>query len=72
MGYETNDGNFFLSRLRADAGLGFAFTIKSWGPLDKVKDLTIRADFPLLINRVPAADPDYFALRYVIGIGRAF
>jgi hypothetical protein len=61
-----------LSHIRIDAGLGIAMTIKDWGPLEKVKSLTIRADFPFLINRTPASQTNYFDFRWVIGIGRAF
>ncbi len=60
------------SDLRADAGLGFAFTIKKWGPFEKAKPLTIRVDLPLFINRPPYANPQYTNLRYVVGINRAF
>jgi len=72
MGYQAIDTKFHFSSIRADAGLGFAFTIKDWGPLDKVQPLTLRADFPLLINRAPAAEPNYFDFRWIIGVGRAF
>ena len=60
------------SDLRADAGLGFAFTIKKWGPFEKAKPLTLRVDFPFWINRPPHESPDYLDFRYVIGINRAF
>jgi aminopeptidase N len=72
IGYRNNSDQFFLSALRADAGLGIALTIKKWGPLDKVKPLVLRADFPLLINRIPDSESGYFKFRYVVGIGRAF
>ena len=70
--YETNAEEFALGRLRADAGFGFAFTIKRWGVLEKVKPFTLRVDLPLFVNRVPAASDQYFAFRYVVGIGRTF
>jgi hypothetical protein len=57
--------------LRADAGIGTALTIKRWGPLQMVKPLTIRFDMPLWVNRPPAAE-DFFQMRWVIGINRAF
>lgn len=60
------------SDLRLDAGAGFAFTIKKWGKFSKAKPLTIRADFPVLLNRPPFANPQYGAFRYVLGIGRSF
>lgn len=60
------------SDLRADAGLGFALTVKKWGWFDKAKPLTLRFDMPFFVNRPPFANPDYAAFRYVIGINRAF
>lgn len=60
------------SDVRADAGLGMAFTIKSWGVFEKAKPLTLRVDFPLFLNRTPYSNPQYFAYRYVLGINRAF
>ena len=60
------------SDLRIDAGLGAAFTIKSWGVFEKAKPLTIRVDLPLLLNRAPFNNPEYFTVRYVVGINRAF
>lgn len=60
------------SDLRADAGVGLAFTIKNWGIFEKAKPLTIRFDMPLLINRPPYANPQYATFRYVIGINRSF
>jgi hypothetical protein len=58
--------------VRADAGLGFALTIKRWGPLQTVSPLTLRFDMPLFLNSTPAQDPDYLGLRWVVGISRAF
>ena len=63
---------FRLGPLRADAGVGIAFTIKKWGFLQKPKPLTIRADFPLWLNRTPAIDPANFQFRWMLGISRAF
>lgn len=60
------------SDLRADAGLGFAFTIKNWGVFEKAKPLTLRVDFPFLINRAPYANPQYAAFRWLVGINRSF
>jgi hypothetical protein len=60
------------SDFRMDAGVGFAFTIKKWGPFDKAEPLTLRFDMPLFINRPPYADPQYFGWRYVVGVNRAF
>ncbi len=60
------------SDLRIDAGLGAAFTIKSWGVFEKAKPLTLRVDLPLLLNRAPYSNPEFFTVRYVVGINRAF
>ncbi len=58
--------------IRVDAGLGAAFTIKKFGPLQTVEPLTIRFDMPLFLNRTPADQPDFFAFRWLIGVSRAF
>ena len=58
--------------VHADAGAGCAFTIKNWGVFEKAKPLTIRVDFPVFLNRPPYGNSEYTALRYVIGINRAF
>jgi len=63
---------FKLGPFRADAGVGIAFTVKKWGFLQKVHPLTIRADFPLWLNRTPAIDPANFQFRWMLGISRAF
>ncbi len=60
------------SKLRTDAGLGFAFTIKKYGPLEKAQPITIRTDFPLFISSPPFLNDKYSQFRAVIGIGRAF
>ena len=61
-----------LSDVRVDAGIGTAFTIRKWGVFDKAKPLTIRFDMPLFLNRPPFANPQYFNLRYVVGVSRCF
>jgi aminopeptidase N len=61
-----------FSDLRIDAGVGAAFTIKKFGPFEKVKPLTLRIDIPFFVNRPPAANPDYLGMRYVIGVNRTF
>lgn len=68
------DGNNTIkfAQPRADAGLGTSVTIHKFYRMNSVKPLTIRADFPLLLNRVPSIDPTYFKMRWVIGINRSF
>jgi len=62
------------SDITADAGLGTAFTIKSWGRrLTKAKPFTFRIDFPFFVNRLPAvSSSDYFDFRMVFGVNRSF
>jgi len=60
------------STVHADAGVGVAFTIKSWGVFEKAKPLTLRIDLPFFLNRPPYGNDQYATLRYVIGINRAF
>jgi hypothetical protein len=67
-----NNEKLELADIRADAGVGAALTINYWGPFEKVKPLTIRFDMPLLLNRIPALESDYFAPRWIIGVNRAF
>jgi len=69
--WNTTPTNFY-SDFRADAGLGIAATIKKWGPFEKARPLTLRIDFPLLLNRPPFEDPRYAALRWVVGVNRSF
>ena len=62
-----------FSDVRADAGIGFALTLKKWGDLQMVKPLTIRLDFPMYLNTIPNVDDDNFQTnRFVMGIGRTF
>jgi aminopeptidase N len=60
------------SDIHADAGLGFAFTVKNWGVFEKAKPLTLRIDFPVFLNRPPYGNAQYATFRYVVGINRAF
>lgn len=60
------------STIHADAGVGFAFTIKNWGMFEKARPLTIRVDLPVFLNRPPYSNDQYATLRYVVGINRAF
>lgn len=62
-----------FSKVRSDAGLGFALTLNEWGPLQMVKPITLRLDLPFFLNRYPSIDEDYFQTnRFVVGIGRTF
>ena len=58
--------------VRVDAGIGFTYTFRSFGPLERVEPLVIRFDMPLFLNRTPASDEDFLQMRWLIGINRAF
>jgi len=60
------------SDLRADAGLGAAFTIKRFPFVETASPLTIRFDMPFFVNRIPDAQTNYVDFRWVIGVRRAF
>ncbi len=60
-----------LAQFRADAGLGCALEIRRWGKFSGVEPITIRADFPLFLNRPPASE-EFFEFRWLLGIGRTF
>jgi len=70
--FHTISPTTMWSDVRVDAGLGMAFTVKKWWHFSKAKPLTLRVDFPFLLNRPSYSDPQYGAFRYVIGINRAF
>ena len=62
-----------FSSLRADAGIGFTYTFNKWKPLQMVKPLILRIDFPFFLNRYPSIDEGSFQTnRFVVGIGRTF
>lgn len=69
--YNNTFESLDFTAIRADAGVGAAFTIHRWGPLQKIKPLTIRVDAPLFLNRPPAGE-EFVANRLVFGIQRAF
>jgi hypothetical protein len=71
MNKDNSGKSFIFTKLRADAGVGTALTIKNWGPLN-LQPLTIRFDMPLFLNAIPANESDYFAFRWVLGISRSF
>ncbi|MBL7766644.1 MAG: M1 family metallopeptidase [Chitinophagaceae bacterium] len=60
------------SKVRMDAGVGVAMTIKKFGPFEKLSPMTIRFDMPLFLSSPPFAQPDFIAWRWVLGINRAF
>ncbi|HEY0976292.1 MAG TPA: hypothetical protein VGE21_02385, partial [Flavobacteriales bacterium] len=76
MGYRlVTDGGTTELRLappRADAGVGFALSLRKFGPLTGIEPLVIRFDMPLFLSNLPAGDTEHLAFRYVIGVGRSF
>lgn len=70
--YQNTKGISVYSAIRADAGIGFAFTIKKFGPLQTVNPLTVRLDFPLYLSDRPYSDAKNLQYRSIIGINRAF
>ena len=61
------------SKLRADAGLGAALTIKKFGFFDKIPPFVIRVDLPWWISSSPYSRPDNIDFsRWIIGVSRAF
>jgi len=67
-----NDKNLKLASLRASAGLGATLSFINFGPIQDVKPLVFRVDFPMFLNRTPATEPEYLKFRWLIGISRAF
>ncbi|MGZ3883704.1 MAG: M1 family metallopeptidase [Bacteroidia bacterium] len=61
-----------FSDVMYDAGIGTSFTIARWGPLYNVKPLTLRFDMPLFISRLPSTETNYFQVRWMVGISKAF
>ena len=66
----TDNYKVAFSDVRADAGVGFTYTLRDFGPLEAVRPLVIRFDMPLFLNRPPASDEDFFQFRWLIGINR--
>ena len=70
---EINRNNFrtAFSDIRADAGIGFTYTRKRFGPLETIKPLIIRLDLPIFLNR-PIYNEEYIEMRWLLGIGKSF
>lgn len=61
------------SKIRSDAGVGIAMTLKKFGPFETIPPFTIRVDMPFLLSSPPYAKPEFVNFnRWVIGIGRSF
>lgn len=72
MVYQLQDEAYAFSGVRIDGGIGSTFSITNWGIFETVQPLTLRIDFPLLLNRPPFEEQDYLKFRWVVGINRAF
>jgi aminopeptidase N len=59
-----------FTKLRTDAGVGFTYAFRNFGPLESVRPLVIRFDMPLFLNRPQSSDEDSFQFRWLIGINR--
>jgi aminopeptidase N len=70
--YTSTHPTDMWSDVRVDAGLGLAATIRKFGPFAQARPLTIRLDLPVFLNRPPFGNPEYGAIRYVVGVERAF
>src|SRR5262249_30816097 len=70
--YMNSSNKQQLAIPRFDAGVGAAFTIKKWGPLQNVKPLTFRFDVPFFVSNTPYVDQEHFKFRWVVAISRAF
>ncbi len=68
----TSKGDFDFADPRISSGLGTAIKIKKFYHLQTAKPVTIRFDFPLLLNSTPNVAPDYAAFRWIVGVNRAF
>ena len=61
-----------LIDVRADAGLGFTYSFRSFSPLETIRPLTIRLDLPLILNMIPEQEDSYINMRWLIGINKTF
>ena len=61
-----------LSPLMADAGAGIALSLFRWGPFNAIKPVTLRADFPIWLSRLPFEESNYFQFRWLLGLARTF
>jgi len=71
MVYQNLSNETLLGSVRADAGIGTAFTFKKL-PFNIYKPITIRFDVPFLINPSTYTQPEQLEFRYVLGINRSF
>ena len=67
---DINSSNYseIFTDLRADAGVGFNYTVRG---LPKMKPVTLRLDLPVFLNR-PPNDEEYFKMRWIFGVNKLF
>lgn len=70
--YEQQNEKQYLSEIRADAGVGFALTLKRLWKFEKIKPLVVRFDFPVYLSHAPFLENDNFQFRWLLGLGRTF
>lgn len=70
--FYNKDNLYVPNSMLADAGLGLSCTVKKWGPLQTVRPTTIRADFPIWVNKVPIFQENHIGFRFLLGIEKAF
>ena len=61
-----------IDNIRMDAGFGTIMTVKGFAPLNQIKPINIRFDFPIFINKIPNVEDNYVQFRWLIGINRSF
>ena len=61
-----------FARPRMDAGFGGTVTIKKFYQFETTRPLTVRIDLPMFLNRTPNVNPEFYSLKWVIGMNRAF
>jgi len=66
-----NPNRMDFDKVRQDAGIGLALELHGGGAYLDDGVLVIRADFPLFLSNPPAVE-EFVALRWMLGIGRAF
>ena len=72
MDEDYRDNRLSFSSLHMDAGIGFTLELsKLWNDLISANPLVLRLDFPFFLNK-PPTEENYFKLRCVFGINRAF
>ena len=70
--YNNSKNEKEWTKLRLDAGVGCALTIKKWWVFQGTKPLTIRCDFPIYVSDAPFKEDKNIKFRWMLGISRAF